>query len=216
MRTVSGARNRILLILLGLVLALAGAWLVLTSTGAVSRVPELGELAPADGAALGDLLGPLGQVLLPAGTALIALTLIGALWWLAHQIPTRDRPVDYRLHQDDDHGAVTIAPSVIATAVRTQCEELPEVKRASVELFGSARDPEVFLDLTLTPGASLERVLDQVYGTVVTDLTQALEVEPAHVAVRLDVSRAAARDTRTAVQKTGPRDTATSTPARAA
>lgn len=216
MRTVSGARNRILLTVLGLVLVLAGAWLVLVSTDAVSRVPGLGELAPADEAALGDLLGPLGQMLLPVGTALVALTLIGALWWLTHQIPTRDQPVDYRLHQDDDHGAVTIAPSVIATALRTQCEELPEVKRASVELSGSARDPELFLDLTLTPAASVERVLDQVYGTVVADLTQALEVEPAHVAVRLDVSRAPARDTRTAIQKTGPRDPATPETARAA
>jgi hypothetical protein len=216
MRTVSGARNRILLTLLGLVLALAGTWLVLLATGAVSRVPGLGELAPADGAALGDLLGPLGQVLLPVGTALVGLTLLGALWWLAHQIPTRDRPVDYRLHQDDDHGTVTIAPSVIAAAVRTQCEELPEVRRAGVELSGSAREPELLLDLTLTPGASVERVLDQVYGTVVADLTQALEVEPAHVAVRLDVSRTAARDTRTAVQGAGPRGPASADVARAA
>ncbi|MUN64912.1 hypothetical protein GMA12_17495 [Kocuria sediminis] len=216
MRTVSGVRNRILLTVLGLVLVLVGAWLVLVSTGAVSRAPGLGDLAPADGAALGDLLGPLGQVLLPVGTALVVLTLIGALWWLIHQIPTKDRPVDYRLHQDDDHGAVTIAPSVIATAVRTQCEELPGVKRASVDLSGSAREPELFLDLLLTPGASVERVLDQVYGTVVADLTQALEVELAHVAVRLDVSRAAAWDTRTAVQEARPRGTASPATARAA
>ena len=205
MRTVSGTRNRALLTVLGLVLTLAGVWLVLLATGTAARLQGVSALAPAEGAAVGDLLGPVDQLLLPVGIALTVLAGLVALWWLAHQVPTRDRPVDYRLQDDDDHGVVSIAPSVIAAAVQAQCEELPDVKRAAVELAGSARDPELLLDLTLAPGASVDRVLDQVYGAVVLDVAIALEVELAHVAVRLDVARAAPRDTQVAVQGTRPR-----------
>lgn len=205
MRTVSGARNRGLLTALGLVLTLAGVWLALLATGTASRLQGVDALVPAEGAAVGDLLGLVDQVLLPAGLALVVLVLLVSLWWLAHQVPTKGRPVDYRLQDDDDHGVVSIAPSVIATAVRAQCEELPDVTRATAELAGSARDPELLLDLTLAPDASVDRVLEQVYGTVVLDVAVALEVELAHVAVRLDVARAAPRDTRVAVQGTRPR-----------
>lgn len=193
MRTISASRNRTLLFLLGALLLLAGVALGLVATGTVSW-------APAPQTALGSLLEPVGEYLLPLGIAATVLATLLGLWWLAHQIPTKDRTIPYRLADDPATGTVTVEPSVLAQAVQEQLEGLPGITRARAELAGTAAHPELLIRASLSPRTEVARVLEQIYGEAVPDLEAALETRLTHVAVELDATRESAGSAKTSVR----------------
>lgn len=202
MRTISASRNRTLLLLLGLLLLVGGVLLGLLATGAAATVPWMNRWAPDASASLGSLSGPAGEYLLAIGIAVTVLAAIFALWWLAHQIPTKDRTTPYRLTDDGDHGTVTVEPSVLAHAVEDQLEALPGITRARAELAGSARHPELLATITLAPRAGVERILGEVYGTVIADLETSLETRLEHVGLEIDATRESAGSAKTSVRGT--------------
>lgn len=207
MRTVSGLRNRTLLLLLGLLLLVGGILLGLVATAAAATVPWMNQWAPSPSTSLGSLLEPANQYLLAIGIAVTVIAGLFALWWLAHQIPAKDRTSPYRLADDDDHGTVTVAPGVLAQAVEDQLEALPGVSRAHAELAGSARHPELVATITLAPHTSVEWLLGQVYGTVIADLETSLETRLEHVGLALDATRDSASSSKTSVRGTTGRTT---------
>ena len=208
MRTVSGSRNRTILLILGIVLLLAGVLLGALASGLAAQIPGVSSWAPESSAALGSLLGPLSQYLLVLGIAGAvdrSLSPIIGLWWLLAQIPRKDRTSPYRLQDDADHGIMTVDPKVLAQAVEDQLQALPGVTRAHADLAGSAHHPELTAKLTLAARTSVDRVLGEVYGTVVTDLETALETRLEHVGLQLDVARESAGDSKTSTRGTSAR-----------
>ena len=213
MRTVSGSRNRTILLILGIVLLLAGVLLGALASGLAAQIPGVSSWAPESSAALGSLLGPLNQHLLVLGIAATVLAALFGLWWLLAQIPRKDRTSPYRLQDDADHGIMTVDPKVLAQAVEDQLQALPGVTRAHADLAGSAHHPELTAKLTLAARTSVDRVLGEVYGTVVTDLETALETRLEHVGLQLDVARESAGDSKTSTRGTSARTGADQQPA---
>lgn len=202
MRTVSASRNRTVLLLLGLLLLIGGVLLGLVATGTAATIPGLDRWAPDSTATLGSLLGPAGQYLLIIGITTTVIAAIFALWWLLHQIPTKAPTTPYRLSEDADHGTVTLEPPVLARAVEDQLQALPGITGAHAELAGSARHPQLLATLTLAPRTDVQRVLGQVYTTVIADLEASLETGLDHVGLEIDATRESTGSAKTSVRRT--------------
>ncbi|MDA4829671.1 MULTISPECIES: hypothetical protein [Actinomycetes] len=202
MRTVSASRNRTVLLLLGLLLLIGGVLLGLVATGTAATIPGLDRWAPDSTATLGSLLGPAGQYLLIIGITTTVIAAIFALWWLLHQIPTKAPTTSYRLSEDADHGTVTLEPPVLARAVEDQLQALPGITGAHAELAGSARHPQLLATLTLAPRTDVQRVLGQVYTTVIADLEACLETGLDHVGLEIDATRESTGSAKTSVRRT--------------
>ena len=202
MRTVSASRNRTVLLLLGLLLLIGGVLLGLVATGTAATIPGLDRWAPDSTATLGSLLGPAGQYLLIIGITTTVIAAIFALWWLLHQIPTKAPTTPYRRSEDADHGTVTLEPPVLARAVEDQLQALPGITGAHAELAGSARHPQLLATLTLAPRTDVQRVLGQVYTTVIADLEASLETGLDHVGLEIDATRESTGSAKTSVRRT--------------
>lgn len=198
MRTVSGPRNRTLLIILGIILILIGALLGLLSSGALSAMPW----APDQATSLGSLAQPAQGYLIVLAIIAVVLFLL-ALWWLIAQIPTKDRTLPYRVADDPRHGIATVQPETVARAVQDQLEAIPGVTRAQAQLAGTAEEPELLARLTSSPRADINRVLEQFYRGVVRDLENAMGNPLRHVGVSLHVGRESTESTKTSVRTTG-------------
>lgn len=203
MRTVSGTRNRLLLALVGVVLSAVGAFIILVSLGSTKQIPGLQAL-PSGDATVGTVFGFNSQIFLPILIAVTVIVAIVCLMWLVAQVPGKPSRVTFRLHDTQQPHAVNMESSVLEDAIRQQCESVSDVHRATVQVAGSARQPEVFLGLALEPGASVPRTLQEVYGTVVRDVATALETQPTRVSVELDVARTAKVSTKTATVGSAP------------
>lgn len=201
MRTVSGTRNRTILLVLGLVLLVVGVALALLATGTATRISGAATWIPESSTTLGSVLGPANQYMLPIGIAVTVVVGLLALWWLLCQIPSKDHTGDYRLADDLEHGIVSVGPGVLARAVQDQLEDLPWITRAHAELAGTAGHPELLIRLALAPRTSVNRLLEQVYGTVVRDLETALETRLEHVCLELHVTREASGNAKTSTRQ---------------
>lgn len=179
MRTVSGPRNRTILVLLGLILLLGATALGLWAS----------TWAPDTSATLGSLLGTLVNYPLLIAIVTTVIAVVFGLWWLFAQIPRKADTGPYRLVDDPDRGTVTVAPGVLARAVEDQLRAIPGITRALVQLAGTAGHPQVFITLTLDPATSLDRILEAVYTTVLPELQTALETPLQHVGLELDAER---------------------------
>lgn len=196
MRTVSGARNRFLLATTGFVITIFGAFLTLVSLGLTQRIPILEEL-PSANATVGDVFGVRSQFFMPVLIAAAVIVTLVSLVWLITQIPGKPSPATFWLQQSTQNHVVSMESSVLENAVRQHCETVPDLRRANVQVAGSARHPEIFMGLSLEPGASVTRTLAQVYGTVIRDVSAALETRPTQVCVELDVARSSTTSAKT-------------------
>lgn len=190
MRTVSGTRNRLLLALAGLLLLAAGAYVVLVSTGASQNVPGLSGLPVGESASVADVMGVGASAFVPVVVAVGVVVAVVCLLWLLAQIPTKPGRETFWLQGSKEAHAVSMESTVLADAIRDECQAVPDVRRATVQVAGSARQPEVFLSMSLEPYASVPRTLERVYGRVLPDVSTALETPLSHVSVEFDVAGA--------------------------
>lgn len=192
MRTVSSARNRTLLIVIGVLLLVGGALLATVSFGLAAQIPWLSTWAPEPQETPGSLLGPVSQYVVPVSVALVVIVVLLALWWLLRQIPTKPRTTSYRISDDPELGTTTIAPSVIARVVEDHLQTLPGISGSQVDLAGTGGHPEILIRSTMGPRGNVNRVVEAIYGRVVQDAQNALQTEFAHVGVELDADRESA------------------------
>ena len=200
MRSQSGPRNRIVLLVLGALALTAAAWLAaaafdLAPTGGVvdTVVPD-GSSTPA------SLLGDADWAL-PVGIAVSVIAVLGGLALLVSQVPTAPARAVLRLHDADGAVLATLEPQVLERALVERIEDVQGVDGASVRATGSATGAGVVAEVTVAESAQIAWTIEQVRHRLFEDLQLSLGSEPraVDVLVSLSTGRSTARADRVAV-----------------
>lgn len=177
--------NRALLTLIGLVLILAGAYVLLRSLGVLARLALLpaqdpaATLLPADI----DVAGWVPYVVI-AGAVVVGLL---CLRWLVAQTRRRTTGETWRLHADGDHGMTRLDTSTAASALAAEIETYTGMHSASAVISGPRAQPELHLWLAVEEQAPLGELRERIDTHALPRLRQALELDalPTETIVRL-------------------------------
>lgn len=160
-------RQRIILVILGLVLLAGGGWgLASVWRGRLSGNDfgrgEIGNSLPIDQ----QYLVPLGLAIGIAGMVLSLAVLIAA-------IPRHPSAHKFR-YQSGTEGVSEIETSVIAKAAETAAQTQPEIVDANVQIGGNATEPVLYARFTLRADAPANRGIELVNDRVIPDLEMVL------------------------------------------
>ena len=197
MRSQSGPRNRIVLLVLGALALTAAAWLAAAAFdlaptgGVVDTVVPVGSSTPA------SLLGDADWAL-PVGIAVSVIAVLGGLALLVSQVPTAPARAVLRLHDADGAVLATLEPQVLERALVERIEDVQGVDSASVRVTGSATSIAV---VAVAASAQIAWTIEQVRHRLFEDLQLSLGSEPraVDVLVSLSTGRSTARADRVAV-----------------
>lgn len=200
MRSLSGTRNRVVLLVVGLLAVIAALWLAASAYdlapegGPVDRVVPHGDATPA------SLVEGLGWAL-PVGITVCVLAVLGGIALLISQIPAAPPRTTLRLQGSDGAVLATLEPQVLEHALVERVEDVQGVENASVRVTGSTAMSRVVAEVTVAESAEIAWTIEQVRGRLFDDLSLSLGTAPqsVDVLVALRSSRAAARDDRVAV-----------------
>lgn len=184
----SAGRDRSLLVIIGLVLLVVGAFAALLGYGVLR--PLLGPDAAAR-----PLLDPAvvdamrAQPLIARIVAIVVglLLLLLGLIWAARALRPERRP-DLVLDRGPETGIV-VSSGAAADALAGQAAALPGVGRAKARMVGSDDAPAVRLSLWITDDADVREVLDRLDRQVLASARDALGLDALPVAVRLELDR---------------------------
>jgi hypothetical protein len=183
--------NRIVLVLLGLVLAVAGAAGLAAGLGAFGRrlthQPVLGPAATRFVARNGWFW----PVVAVAGGVLALL----CLWWLLRQARS-NRVGEIRLVTDRRRGNTDLAARALTEAVETEVEGYRGVARASASLSGATTAPRLLLTVTLDGRVKPAEVHERVVGEAVSHVREALGRDDIPTRLDLRLTRGGRRDVR--------------------
>lgn len=154
MRTVSGPRNRLILVLSALVALAAAFWLAAASFGLADRWPGAEAVLPHGDSTPATLLTAHDSWALPVAVVLTVLAVVAGLWLLLAQVPSRPATAPLRFSEEGS-GAVlgTLEPAVLQRALSEHVEEISGVLDASVQLSGSTTSPWVQASVTIAEDA---------------------------------------------------------------
>lgn len=192
MRTISGRRNRAVLILGGMLLLLAAAWVGSASTPLREHWPGAEPFLPEGESAAADMAAEHSTWLLPTALAVsIVLAALGLLL-LAAQVPTRPDRGDLRIMGGDDQLLGSLAPGVLERAMSETVEGLGGVSAADVLLGGCSARPWVHVTVTLAEDAEVAAITAIVRRRVLEDVATVLAAPPTRVdlLVKLHSARA--------------------------
>lgn len=203
MRSRSGIRNRIVLLVVGLLTLAAAAWLgaaafdLAPAGGPVDAVVPDGSSTPA------ALLAGAGWAL-PVGIAVSVLAVLAGLALLVTQIPTAPARAVLRLHGSDGAVLATIEPHELERALVERIEDVQGVDSASVRVTGSAATIGVVAEVTVAESAEVPWTVERTRTRLFEDLRDSLGAEPrsVDVLVCLRSGRGSARTDRVAVGET--------------
>lgn len=200
MRSRSGTRNRLVLLVLGVLVLAAAAWL---GAAAFDLGPEGGlvdSVVPDGSSTPGSLLEGAGWAL-PVGIAASVVSVIAGLMLLISQIPTAPARAVLRLHGDDGSVLAMLEPQVLERALVERVEDVQGVDSASVRVTGSAATAGVVAEVTVAESAEIAWTVEQVRTRLFDDLHTSLGSEPrsVDVLVSLRAARGSARTDRVAV-----------------
>lgn len=195
MRQLAGRLNRVWLTVTGVVLLLIGVTGVLASTGALTQLltaAGTGINGPVAGApTLGQDAGRLlGQTLAAVVVAVIGviLGLLGLAWLLA-QIPRANAAREFRLRDDAITGLTVCDPGILAAAVEDEVSAYAGVNDASAVLRGTAKAPELTVKVSVDDRADIRQLLSAIREQATANLSSAMDVPLAHLAIQLDIER---------------------------
>lgn len=182
MRTVSAARNRLALVIVGLLALVAGAWVIASSAGWGARLGGPWDTVLAAPTSTPAQLAAAQQAwLLPAGIAVALVAAVLGLVLLVAQVPSAPRASVFRISGAEGRDLGSIEPSVLARALAERIEGLTGVQGADVQVLGAASAPVVRADLTLAEDAEIAWVTDAVRGRLAEDSATALGRPPEQV-----------------------------------
>ena len=205
MRSLSGTRNRIILIVAGLLTLAVAAWLIAVS---LSLVPESSPIAtwtvPAD-QTVSSVVQEHRAWLLPAATVASILAVLAGLGLLLAQIPTAPAHTRLRLPGDDDTALATLEPQVLERALAERVQGVPGVEEASVRVSGSSTALRIWGEVTVAQDAQVQWTVEQVRQVLAADPATALGTTPISVdlLVRVHTARSSSRSDRVAVRQEG-------------
>ncbi|MDX2644196.1 alkaline shock response membrane anchor protein AmaP [Streptomyces sp. PA03-1a] len=141
--------NRVVLALVGLALVLAGAAVLCSATGLLRR-PYTGRddvlLSGGDRSRYED-----SSWWWPVVIGVLALLVLGALWWLLAQV--RDRRLRRLAVDADDDGVALLRGRALEEIIAADAEQLHGVDHATTALMGTPTAPRARLQLALSPHA---------------------------------------------------------------
>ena len=176
--------NHLLLVVVGLVLLAAGAYLIARNQGRLHGQPKSDRLYTH---AESRWLAEHDWIWIVVAAVAIAVGLV-ALRWLLVQ-PRIDRLRRLRLEADTaQHGRTLMGADVLTDAVEDDIAEYPGVSRARVLMTGHSDDPEIVVRVQAYPGEDLVDVHDRIVGQAVPDARVALDAPDVPVQVHLLVA----------------------------
>lgn len=200
MRSLPGTRNRIVLVLAGVLTLAAAAWLLAVAFGPVPAGQALdGVLAPGE-TTVAELAQQYRGWLLPTASVAAVLAVLVGLALLLAQVPTAPPHTPLRLH-DGDTLLATLEPQVLERALAERAEGVPGVDGASLRVAGSTSALTVQAEVTVSDTAEVEWAVAEVRRVLMADLETALGTPPRAVdlLVRLRTPRSSARGDRSQV-----------------
>jgi hypothetical protein len=172
--------NRILLVLFGLLLLGAGAFVLAIALGVL---PLLRRDAP---------VIPTNVVMLSWApwAGLVAAVIVGLLClrWLLAQIIRRPRTGSWTLTDDPHQGTTMIAADAAAAPLVAEIETYPGVHKASARLSGSRAQPALHLMVATEDRADISGLRERIDTEALPRLRHALDINalPADLLLRLD------------------------------
>lgn len=174
--------DRVIVVVLGLVLLIAGTLVALLAYGVFGA-----------GRAARPLLDPLivealrANPVMARAVALVVGVLLVAigLAWAAHALRPERRP-DLELEGGPDT-AIIVSSAAAAEAVAAQAHALPGVSRARARMVGSDDAPAVRVTLWLADDANVREVLARLHDEVLATARVSLEIPVLPAAVRLEL-----------------------------
>lgn len=186
--------NRVLLVVLGLVVAVAGACALLISSGLLGLIlTQLGSTlvqpdasAPiltgraVDAASSTLLLGVAG-----AGVVVAALS----IWWVVTQVRRPVRVSEFRLHADPAEGSTVVVPAALNRAIASQIEQLPGVVTVTASVAGAAQAPQLLVRVTVDDRSDIVETVRRINADVAAGLASSLGGRLDWLGILVDVGR---------------------------
>lgn len=153
MRTVSGSRNRLILVLAALVALAAAVWLAAASFGLADRWPGTEAVLPEGDSTPATLMSTHDAWVLPVAVVLTVLAVAAGIWLLIAQIPSRPATAPLRFSDGESVSLGTLEPAVLQRALSEHVEGISGVLDASVQISGSTTSPWVQASVTIAEDA---------------------------------------------------------------
>lgn len=208
MRSLSGPRNRTVLIIAAVLTLAAAAWLVLVAFQLVAPGQAVGGLVTVpDQPTVASLIETQRTWLLPAAAAAAVLAILAGIALLVAQIPSAPAHTRMRFQADDGAVLASLEPQVLEQALAERVGGVSGVVDASLRVSGSTTALAVQGELTVADSSEVEWAIDEARRLLASDLETALGVKPQSVdlLVRLRAPRSSARGDRdrVAVRQSG-------------
>ena len=136
MRSLSGTRNRVVLVLAGVIALLAAAWLLTVSFGVTLPGHTEPVVDLAGDTTLAEFAATQRDWLLPTAAVVTVLAVLIGLLLLLGQIPSRPSSSTLRFHRD---GTLlgTVEPRVLERALAERLDQLAGIEDADLDVSGS-------------------------------------------------------------------------------
>ncbi|KAA0918334.1 hypothetical protein [Dietzia sp. ANT_WB102] len=181
MRSLSGIRNRLVLLLVGVLALVAAAWLGAVAFGLFSTVGALdGVLAPGEQTVDAIVQTHRGW-LLPTASVVAVLATLAGLALLIGQIPSQPGNTVLRFHDRDRTVLASVEPAVLERALADHVADVPGVLDSSVHVSGSTVDLCVQAEIAVSEGAEVEWTIGQARRLLAADVSTALGSAPRRV-----------------------------------
>lgn len=192
MRTISGSRNRLILVLAALVALVVALWIAAATFGLADRWPGAEAVLPHGESTPASLIAAHGSWVLPVAVALAVLAVVIGLWLLVAQIPSRPATAPLRFSDEGSTALGTLEPAVLQRALSEHVEGLPGVLDASVQVSGSTTSPWVQASVTISEDAETGWAAQSVRELLATDIRTVLGVEARQVDLLVHLRSSAA------------------------
>ena len=186
--------NRMILMVLGIVLVVAGLLVISINTGVLGDLLQRAGSSRVQPSATDPIVPAGTSDLVPTSGLVVALvvgvSVVGlALWWLSAQLPRRHRPSDFRLHQDSRRGSTIVTPAALNQAVQHQVEQLPGVVAATVTVSGAVQAPQLSVRVTVDDRSDVAQVVRRISTDVAGGLALAMGSTVERLGVLVDIDK---------------------------
>ncbi|NNG20659.1 hypothetical protein HJ590_14055 [Naumannella sp. ID2617S] len=183
MRSISGARNRVVLIIFGILALAAATWLGFAYFGLAARWPQLGSLLADGDSTVGGIAADHRVWLLPAAAVASVLAVIIGIALLVTQVPAQTPTSRLRLTDADGTLLATLDPDVLGRALSEHAEQVPGILDADVRVTGAASSIWLQSAITVAEDAEVAWSIEQVRQRLADDVTDAVGRGPRQVDV---------------------------------
>jgi hypothetical protein len=205
MRSVSGSRNRVVLVVASLLTLAAAAWLASAPLGLADRWPQADALLPHADATPAQLASLHQNWLLPAAVAVTLGALLAGVCLLIAQVPARPTTAPLRVTGESAAPLGSLDPAVLDRALAEHVENINGVLDASVQMTGTAGSPWVQASVTIAEDAETAWVADTTRKLLADDLTTVFGTPPRQVDLLLRL-RPASAPSHAVAEVSGPRE----------